>query len=415
MLNNKKIFYVSTLGCKVNRAEVDEYSAYLISAGWSFGDVENANLIIINTCTVTATADKKTRQVTRKLCRQNTNKNTEILLIGCAANIDVDLYKSFDKRIVYVKKHDVLEYLSKFTDNNFLCEYSAISKILASENFRTRASIKIQDGCENNCSFCIVHVARGNLWSLKWKEVETKFSSLLDAGIKEVVLSGVNLGSYNSNGVDLAKLCQKLLYIIDLKGKTINEEVPFRIRLSSIEPQNVSDSLIDIISKANGKICRHLHLPLQSGSSKVLKEMNRLYSAEEYKILVDKLRNKIPSISLSTDIIVGFPGETENDFNDTYKLANECGFMKIHVFPYSKRCGTPAALRDDQIPDDIKNSRAKKLRLLSDELRELDYKSRLNTCEYALCETKNIARTESYHELPAPKSAHIGDLVKIKL
>lgn len=372
-----KKFSVISLGCRVNRAESDDYSAYLISKGWVMSDVNEADLVLVNTCTVTHVADKKTRKTVRKVCKENTK--ARIILTGCAAAMDSSFYKKIDKRIEIIPKHKLP--VGK-------------AKVLAGDNFRTRASIKIQDGCDNACTYCIVHVARGKSISINKEIIVSRFHELINAGVKEVVLTGVNLGAYN----DLAGLLKEL----------VNDDC--RIRLSSIEPQNVSDELIDLIAESNGKICKHLHLPLQSGSSKVLKDMARHYDADEYFQLVKKLREKIPTIALSTDIIVGFPGETDEEFEETVDLAKKCGFMKIHVFPYSQREGTPAARRFDQIPEDIKHVRAAKLRKLSDELADKDYESRIGTKEIALVETPGAARTESYHLVGCDVSNSPGEI-----
>ena len=239
------------------------------------------------------------------------------------------------------------------------------------------------------------------------KRIENKIKKMLDYGIKEIVLSGVDIGAYNDDSFDLVDLCSSLLKILQDKNA--------RIRISSIEPNNVSDNLIDLIANANGKICRHLHIPLQSGSDKVLHEMNRHYNSYEFLNLVEKLREKIPTIALSTDIIVGFPGETDKDFQDTYCLAEKCGFMKIHVFPYSIRQGTPAASRKDQISDSTKTKRAKILRDLSEKLAKNDLIKRHGIEELALVESEYNCRTESYFLINSPKDANVGDLIKVQL
>lgn len=239
------------------------------------------------------------------------------------------------------------------------------------------------------------------------KQVAQRVSAMLDAGINEIILSGVDIGAYNDDGFGLVELCKSLLELIGSRDA--------RIRISSIEPNNVSDDLVNLLAGSTGKLCRHLHIPLQSGSEKVLREMDRHYTAKEYLELVKKLRDKIPEIALSTDIIVGFPGESDQDFEDTYELANACGFMKIHVFPYSMREGTPAASREDQVTDEVKTSRAAKLRELSDVMAKADMQARHGTSEFVLVESEGKARSESYHLVDAPKAAKPGDLIKTEL
>lgn len=393
MLGDTKKFAVVSLGCKVNRAEVDSYSARLISEGWAMSGVEDAKLVIINTCTVTSVADKKTRQTVRKVCAETSAE--KIIVTGCAAAIDAEIYKAMDSRIEIISKRNMQE-------------ASAESfKILAGDDFRSRAAIKIQDGCNNACTYCIVHTARGPAWSMPHKYVEERVHAMIDAGIREIVLSGVDIGAYRDGNFGLEDLCESLLGII---GSRLA-----RIRISSIEPNNVSSRLIQIIKAADGKICRHLHMPLQSGSSRVLSEMHRKYSAQDFYELCNKMRNEIPELALSTDIIVGFPGETDEDFSQSIDLAKACKFMKIHVFPYSKRQGTPAADREDQVADDVKAARASELRHLSDALAQQDLQSRRGSEEFVLCENEKQARTESYHIIPSPEGAKAGDLLKVQL
>ena len=190
---------------------------------------------------------------------------------------------------------------------------------------------------------------------------------------------------------------------------------PCRFRISSIEPADVSDKLIDVMARSNGRICRHLHLPLQSGSTKVLAEMNRPYTAQQFEALVNKLYAKLPELSLSTDIICGFPGETDADFQETLDVAQRCRFSKIHVFPYSQREGTPAAARTDQVPHEMRAERARTLRALAKQLRQRDRENRAGISELALIEENGVAMTESYHELPAPEGAKAGALMPVTL
>lgn len=393
MLNRQKNFSVVCLGCKVNRAEVDSYSARLIDKGWTLTDVNNSNLVIVNTCTVTAVAEKKTRQAIRKVCKETSAD--KIIVTGCASAIDPQFYAGIDKRIEVVAKCDMK------------CASAKSLKLLNGNEFRSRAALKIQDGCNNSCTYCIVHTARGKAWSMPHTQVEEQVASMLDAGIFEIVLSGVDIGAYNDGIFSLEDLCESLLGIIGNRNA--------RIRISSIEPNNVSDRLIEILASANGKICRHLHIPLQSGSSKVLHEMARHYDTRKYFEIVNKLKTKIPQVALSTDIIVGFPGETDKEFQESLDLAKKCGFMKIHVFPYSIRQKTPAALRKDQVPEEIKSKRAAKLRQLSVLLAKKDLEGRKGQVEQVLVESDGHGRSESYHLIDVPTNAIAGDLIRLEL
>lgn len=406
MLKNQPTFYVSYLGCKVNLAELDSYSLRLSAAGWGSSPCSVAELIIINTCTVTSVADKKTRQTVRKVCKENSRDNTRIIVTGCASEIDPNVYKEMDSRIQIIKKSDMDKFISEICDDEDTNE-NILGNIYVDEDFRSRATIKVQDGCNNSCTYCIVHTARGRSVSLPHEDIEKKVCGMLNAGVKELIFSGIDIGAYNDNGFVLEDLCESLLTFLDKHNA--------RIRISSIEPQNVTDRLIDTIAGAEGKICRHLHMPIQSGSSKVLKEMNRHYNAEEYFETVSKLKKKIPQIALSTDVIVGFPGEDEKDFNDTYSMLKNCEFMRLHVFPYSKREGTPAAVRSDQVPQDIKAKRAAMLRDLSAELMQTDLDKRHGTEEFVLIENQKCGRSESYHLINLEKDYSVGSLVKMKL
>lgn len=237
--------------------------------------------------------------------------------------------------------------------------------------------------------------------------------------MREIVLTGINLGSYcdgdrrDPQAVGLSDLVSRLLReTASLDGR---EDSPTRFRVSSIEPRDVNDELVSLLADGNGRLCRHLHLPLQSGSDKVLREMARPYDVERYVSLVERLRKAIPTISLSTDIIVGFPGETDAEFQQTLAVARRCRFSKIHAFPYSTRAGTPAAERSDQVPVEVRTSRAATVRALGDELRAAEYARRVGTSELALVEAGGTAMTESYFEIPAPRGSFPGTLVDVRL
>lgn len=405
MLSFNKKFCVVSLGCRVNRAEVDLYSANLINSGWFFSDIKDSDIVIINTCTVTSVADKKTRQTVRRVLK-NSRNNAKIIVTGCAAALNNEFYESLDNRVIVVSKSKINEFLQSVLNIAFDQEKSV--RNLYKSPFRSRASLKIQDGCDNECSYCIVCKARGKSFSIDSKMIYNQVGVMLKSGIKEIVLTGVNLGAYSYKDTDISVLCKKICKLIDLN-------YPSRIRLSSIEPNSINDSLINLLGVSDGKICRYLHIPLQSGSSKVLKEMNRNYTAEQYYGLICKLQDKIPEIAISTDVIVGFPGETDQDFDKTYELCKKCKFMKIHVFPYSKREGTKAAIRKDQVSDNVKTDRASRLRYLSDKLSKNDLLSRKGNSEMVLIEDKNKARTESYHLIDLVTDGNVGELLNIKL
>lgn len=400
-------FHVVNLGCKVNRVESDGFERRLCEAGLELAPEPQARLIIVNTCTVTGEAEKKTRKAVRHALRAN--DFARVIVTGCAAVINAGVFAEMDDRVHVAAKAQVvplaLELAGAEQGEPSTHSPSHPTSHLSS---RTRVGVKVQDGCDNACTYCIVHVARGHAVSRPSDEIVAECTALAAAGVREIVLTGINLGSWREDGEGLASLLDRLL-------EAVRPFAPVRFRLSSIEPQDVDEALIDLLSRAEGAVCRHLHLPLQSGSSKVLREMARRYSAEDYLALVRRLRERVPGISLTTDVIVGFPGETEEDFAATCDLARACTFSKIHVFPYSERKGTPAAKRPDQVPPEQRSRRAAELRLLSDELRTADLASRRGTIELALVEDNAHAMTESYHEMVISGECVPGTLVEVRL
>lgn len=378
-------FAIVNLGCKVNRVEADFIASKMSAYGKEVNSVE-ADIIFVNTCTVTAAADKKTRKAVSKALREN--EFAKVVVTGCSASIHADYYKSLSDRIEVVDKFDLWQQLSKSS--------------APLNSSRCRVGVKVQDGCDNACTYCIVCVARGKSRSVSRSEVIKTCIELDKAIVPEIVLSGINIGSYNDGSlVDLLK---------DLLAATNT----CRFRISSIEPNDVSDELIDLVA-GEERICSHFHLPLQSGSDKVLKDMNRPYSSSDFKCLVDKIYSKIPNFSISTDVIVGFPGESDAEFDETYNFCKYCNFTKIHVFPYSMREGTIAAARPDQIDNHIKQSRAKTLRELSKKLRSGAFNERVGSFEMCVIEDNNLAVTDSYFTLKDPSFTDKGTLKRIQL
>ncbi|MBP5314179.1 MAG: MiaB/RimO family radical SAM methylthiotransferase, partial [Eggerthellaceae bacterium] len=369
-----KTFCTYNIGCKVNRVELDDIERLLLSKGLKQTSSDSADLIIVNTCTVTSEAEKKSRKDIRKFSK----RNAEALVVatGCSVALNENEFASFGKNVTVVQKANIMTFLDELVDESLNLDPD-IDGLCDS---RTRKGIKIQDGCNRACTYCIVHVARGPQTSVSVEDVIKQTKALIDEGINEIVLTGIDLGSYEGvyNGQTI-RLDGLLLLLIEKFCKTDERFVRFRI--SSIEPMSITPSLIDTIAHGNGHICSHLHIPLQSGSSKVLKEMARPYRADEYARIIDCIYAAMPHASVSTDIIVGFPGETDGDFKETIEMAKHCRFSKIHVFPYSKRNNTPASIRTDQVPDDIKKTRAKQLRELSDELRFGEYEKRIGSVE----------------------------------
>ena len=407
-------FAVVNLGCKVNRVESDDASARLAARGTETAEAD-ADLIVVNTCTVTGEAEKKTRKAVRRALRAN--DRARVLVTGCAAAVDAAFYEALDPRVRVVGKARLAEEIEVWCDSEGV---SAAPPLLpVGPGFRTRVGVKVQDGCDNACTYCIVHVARGRATSRAAEDVVRECAAYARAGAGEIVLTGINLGSYcdgarrDPSSIRLADLLRRLLdATADLHAPGA---FPVRFRISSIEPRDVEDALVDLLAAADGRVCRHLHLPLQAGSSKVLREMARPYDADRFRALVERLYAAVPGLALSTDVIAGFPGETDAEFQETLELARACRFAKMHAFPYSRRAGTPAAERTDQVPPEVKAARAAQLRSLGDELRAAERARRAGTVELALVEEGGVAMSESYFELPAPAGAPVGALVRMTL
>ncbi|WP_455779457.1 MiaB/RimO family radical SAM methylthiotransferase [Gordonibacter pamelaeae] len=407
-------FAVVNLGCKVNRVESDDAAARLAARGTETAEAD-ADLIVVNTCTVTGEAEKKTRKAVRRALRAN--DRARVLVTGCAAAVDAAFYEALDPRVRVVGKARLAEEIEAWCDSEGV---SAAPPLLpVGPGFRTRVGVKVQDGCDNACTYCIVHVARGRATSRAADDVVRECAEYARAGAGEIVLTGINLGSYcdgarrDPSATRLAGLLRRLLdATADLHAPGA---FPVRFRISSIEPRDVDDALVDLLAAADGRVCRHLHLPLQAGSSKVLREMARPYDADRFRALVERLYAAVPGLALSTDVIAGFPGETDAEFQETLELARACRFAKIHAFPYSRRAGTPAAERPDQVPPAVKAARAAQLRALGDELRAAERARRAGTVELALVEEGGVAMSESYFELAAPADAPVGSLVRMTL
>lgn len=394
-------FCVVNLGCRVNRTETDSVAAALLAQGNASVAENQADLIVVNTCTVTGEADKKARKAVRHAL--SASPHAQVVVTGCAAAIEPQEFQALSPRVQIVPKAELEQRVAHIQKTHRLLRIG--------EDFHTRVNLKIQDGCDHNCSYCIVHVARGKARSLPAKDVVSAASAYAQRGVREIVLTGINLATYRDGNVDLAALLRMLL---EATESPADGAPACRFRLSSVEPIDLGANVVDVMAEADGRICRHLHMALQSGSNKVLAEMNRPYDANQFLSLVSDMRARMPQLSLSTDVIVGFPGETDEDFQETLDLCRACAFSKIHVFPYSMRAGTPAALRADQIPPEVKKSRAARLRALSRELRQADYANRVGTVEMVLVEP-DYALTESYHEVRRPLLAQIGDLVPLVL
>jgi len=354
-----------TLGCKVNQVETEQIKEDFIKRGYSVVDFNDvADVYIINTCTVTHVSDRKSRAMVRRAIRKN--PRAIIAAIGCMAQINakqladikgVDLVVgNSDKE----KIADIIENLAmkknqeaRVITGPIRVEDKLKPVIFSRQHQRTRAFIKIQDGCQSFCSYCIVPYTRGPVRSKLPESVIKEIKQLLSIGYREIVLTGIHTGLYGSdlNGWDLAKLLRVILDQV---------EGDYRIRLSSIEPLEMSEQLVDIIALEQ-RLCRHFHISLQSGSDKVLKAMYRRYTSDFYRELIYRIANKVPDAAFTTDVMVGFPGENNEDFKETYKLIIDLPVMDLHVFKYSPRPGTKAAALSPQVEETVKQQRSEKL------------------------------------------------------
>lgn len=350
-------FFIMTLGCKVNQYESQAIFEKLTSFGFYKADsIENADIIIINSCTVTAESDKKVRKLVHKARRLN--KNAIIILTGCMAQAfkaDCEKLEEVDIILGNSQKSEILEKINEFLiKRKKLVEVENFSGKSNYDDFevnnfydRTRAFVKIEDGCNRFCTYCIIPYARGRVRSKPIDKIYEEIKNLAENGYKEVVLVGINLFSYGQDiDSNLCDVIEKIATIDSLK----------RIRLGSLEPECMSSDVINRLSKQE-KLCPQFHLSLQSGCNETLKRMNRQYTSEEYKDIVDNLRKYFKNPSITTDIMVGFAGETEAEFNESLDFVKSIKFSKIHVFPYSIREGTKAALFKNQVSHDIKSKR----------------------------------------------------------
>ncbi len=364
-------FYIYTLGCKVNTYESNVISDLLKNDGYTEAiDVEDADVYIINTCTVTNTADNKSLKTIRQAHR--TNPNALIVVCGCTSqHRSSDLINLEGVGIIIGNKNKskIPEYIKKYqSDKQQIVDIYDLNNVpfetMKLNNFdKTRAFVKIQDGCNNFCSYCIIPYTRGNVRSKNPKDVLDEISVLVENGHEEVVLTGIHTGHYGSEYEDytFANLLNDILKIKGLK----------RLRISSIEITELTSDVLDII-KNNYVLVDHMHIPLQSGSDTILKLMNRKYDKEYFINKIKEIRKIRPNISITTDVIVGFPGETEELFNETLDTVRNIKFSKIHVFPYSPRKGTKSTLLPGQVDEVTKKNRVKCLIELSKKL-EIEY------------------------------------------
>ena len=358
-----------TLGCKVNQYETNAMCEKFINKGYEVVEKEEkADIYIVNTCTVTNMSDRKSRQMLRRV--KEINEKAIIVACGCYAQVAKEELEKIDEIDIVLgnnEKKNIVDYVEKYIkEKNKIIE---IEDVMQKRDFvdfgevtyteKTRAVIKVQDGCDRFCSYCIIPYARGRVRSRNPKTVIEEIEKIAKTGIKEVVITGIHIASYGKDFKEDYKLINLLEDINKIDGIE-------RIRLGSIEPLLITEEFVERLKKLD-KICHHFHLSLQSGCNETLKRMNRRYTTEQFITIVNRLRKAYSDVILTTDIIVGFPEESEEEFNKTYEFLEQIKFYKMHVFKYSPRKGTPAATMENQVDPSTKHDRSEKLLQLNEE------------------------------------------------
>lgn len=405
-------FNIVTFGCKVNQYESNMMKERMLSSNFFYVENMNeANIIIVNTCSVTNVADKKCLKMIRRIKREY--PNSILVVAGCSSQNKQEIYENLDIDILIGNKDkskiDVLlkeyiethkRYVKFYNDRNLEFE-----DMLISDYNHIRAFIKIEDGCDNFCSYCIIPYVRGSVRSKNFETVIKEAKLLTQKGHREIVLTGIHTGHYMDNNHDLTDLINELSKIDDL----------LKIRISSIEITELNDKFLNMLSE-NKKVCDHLHIPLQAGSNEILKRMNRKYDLKYYEDKINKIRMIRPDISITTDIIVGFPYETDELFNETLEFSRKMNFSKIHVFPYSIRIGTSAANMPNQVDEKVKKERVKKLMDLS-EVMEKEYYNKFVGKELDIlveeCDNNvSIGHSSNYLMVTLNETLEVGQIYK---
>jgi threonylcarbamoyladenosine tRNA methylthiotransferase MtaB len=385
-----KTVTLHTLGCKLNYSETSSIGQQFLERGFEFAGIEEAaDVYVLNTCSVTESAERECRQIIRRALRQN--PEAIVIVTGCYAQLrpkEIAQIEGVDFVLGSNEKFKLFSLIDNFNKRELAC-----ISVTATENLtefglarsseadnRTRAFLKIQDGCDYTCSFCTIPLARGGSRSLEIDQVVDEFKKLLDDGYKEVILTGVNVGDYGKNiNTNLFNLLQELI--------KVNGE--FRIRVSSIESNLLSDEIIDLVSESD-KLCKHFHIPLQSGSPRILKAMQRRYTVLEYEELIYRVKNKIPDAGIGVDVIVGFPGEAEEDFIQTHNFLRDLPVSYLHVFTYSERPDTKAVSLPGAVDFQERKRRNNILRILSEKKRREFYFEIIGTEQEVLFENADL-------------------------
>ena len=410
-----------TLGCKVNQYETETMEGLFRQAGYRVVPfTESADVYIVNTCSVTMLGEKKSRQLVRRAQRQN--EAALIAVTGCYAQLAPDIVGTLPGVRLIVGTQDrgrIVELVEEAAVRPDVLR--DVGDIMAADTFediplfaapeRTRAFLKIQEGCQNFCTFCIIPYTRGPLRSRALFSVRREAEKLVAAGFREIVLTGIHLGAYGRDLTGTVTLADAARTVLEIDGLQ-------RLRLGSLESVELTPALFTLL-RDDRRFARHLHLPLQAGSDAVLREMHRFYDTAGYERLLARIREEVPGIAISTDIIVGFPGETEAMFQESLAFVRRQEFARVHVFPYSRRPATPAAARSDQVPHPVRRERVKMMQALADEM-AADYHGKfIGTIVPVLFETQHEGvadgLTDTYIRVYTKGPVKVGEITAMRL
>ena len=410
-----------TLGCKVNQYETETMEGLFRQAGYRVVPfTESADVYIVNTCSVTMLGEKKSRQLVRRAQRQN--EAALIAVTGCYAQLAPDIVGTLPGVRLIVGTQDrgrIVELVEEAAVRPDVLR--DVGDIMAADTFediplfvapeRTRAFLKIQEGCQNFCTFCIIPYTRGPLRSRALFSVRREAEKLVAAGFREIVLTGIHLGAYGRDLTGTVTLADAARTVLEIDGLQ-------RLRLGSLESVELTPALFTLL-RDDRRFARHLHLPLQAGSDAVLREMHRFYDTAGYERLLTRIREEVPGIAISTDIIVGFPGETEAMFQESLAFVRRQEFARVHVFPYSRRPATPAAARSDQVPHPVRRERVKMMQALADEM-AADYHGKfIGTIFPVLFETQHEGvadgLTDTYIRVYTKGPVKVGEITAMRL
>ena len=402
---SRKIAF-KTLGCRLNQFETDALASEFHNAGYRIVDFDSqADVYVVNTCTVTNQSDRKSRNLVSQASRKP--GDSMVVVTGCMVNRQKESLENRDTPTYFVennRKTSIFPMVQAHFEGEILHPNSLDPDVFgfkaADTTFHTRSLIKIQDGCDNFCTFCIVPFVRGRAISRPFEQIRENINKVLEFGFREIVLTGVNIGRYDHDGTNFEALIEKIL---DIPGD-------FRVRISSIEPDGYGDRFIELFQ--HPKLMPHLHLCLQSGSDAMLLKMRRMYTLSEFRAITDKIRNRHPEFNLTTDIIVGFPGETAGDFQSTCQVVKDIGFSHIHTFKYSRRKGTRADRMPGQVPEKVKAERSEIIRLIGEENKRRYRLSFIGKTAQVLVEKTGDGMARGYGEHYVPISFPSGTAEK---